>query len=154
MRIKVSQTTDLEKIPEKLETLSIEGLVDLERCAEQAKVLCAALITGKVHASLSIMEQLRLLLYALDSKIQDAQDIATSFISIMEQAAAEQAAAEEPAAEQAATQEQVSEKLEIDYSLEKAEMGEFDFSTDSQSAPQEEDGEVDAEEGVHNDSEA
>jgi len=149
MRIKVSQTTDLEKIPEKLATLSIEGLVDLERCAEQAKVLCAALVAGKVHASLSIMEQLRLLLYALDSKIQDAQDIATSFINIMEQAAAEQAAAE-----QAATQEQASEKLEVDYSLEKAEMGEFDFSTDSQSAPQEEDGEVDAEEEVHNDSEA
>ena len=69
MKIKVSQTTELEKIPEKLVTLAIEGLVDLERCNNQAKVLTAALVAGKVHASLPLMEQLRLLLYALDSRI-------------------------------------------------------------------------------------
>lgn len=144
MRIKLSQTTDLEKVPAKLVTLSIEGLVDLERCAEQAKILSAALIAGKVTAALPIMEHLRLLLYAFDSKIQDAHDIATSFANIMEQAAAEQSNIEEDE-----DIPQVSEKVEVDYSLEKAAMEEFDFSTDSQTASQEEE-----EEEVPSDSEA
>ena len=118
MKIKLSQTTDLEKVPEKLLVLSIESLVQLEQIASQARVLSAVLATGRVDASTTIMEKLRLSMYELDTKLQDSQDIATSFINIMNEAAAQ---AEESPPEP-----------KPDYSSESEEMEEFNFSTESQ----------------------
>ena len=141
MRIKLSQSMDFERVPGKLVELSIEGLVELERCVAQTKILSATLIAGQVEASMPIMERLRLLLYALDTKLQDSQEIATSFVEILKQAATETPQRHSDDGDASPEPPDAASDVEVDYSTEKAQMEEFDFSTDSQSEDIQSDGE-------------
>ena len=85
MKVKISYTADLEKIPDEL-TLLFENIFITSRAfAHQAETTDTLLSDGEVGAALALMNKMRLTMVEMDTRLADLSSIAEGYLAYSNQ---------------------------------------------------------------------